>query len=45
MEYGFLFFGISIGIVIGMQYIPHQIKKGNKKVMSHMRQLLKEFER
>lgn len=45
MEYGFLFFGISLGVVIGIQYIPHQIKKGNKKVISHIQQLLKEFER
>ncbi|MDF3004554.1 MAG: hypothetical protein K0S22_1026 [Oscillospiraceae bacterium] len=45
MEYGFLFFGISIGIVIGTQYIPHQIKKGNKKVINYIRQLLEEFER
>lgn len=31
MGYGFLFFGMALGIVMGMQYIPHQIKKVIKK--------------
>lgn len=43
MEYGFFAFGISIGIVIGMQYIPHQIKKGNRKVIDNVRRLLNQY--
>ncbi|WMJ82662.1 hypothetical protein ACS3UN_02565 [Oscillospiraceae bacterium LTW-04] len=45
MEYGFLFLGMGIGVIIGMQYIPHQNKKGNKKVVDQMWQLIEKFGR
>jgi uncharacterized protein YneF (UPF0154 family) len=39
-EYWFLFFGMAIGVVIGMQYIPHQLKKKNPKVIKQIKDLL-----
>lgn len=40
MESAWLFFGMSIGIVIGMQYIPHQLKKKNPKIIKQVQELL-----
>ncbi len=39
---GFLFFGIYIGIVIGIEYIPHQIRRKDEKVMAQIANLLDE---
>ena len=40
MEIGFLFLGMGLGFVIGAQYIPHQIKKNNKKVINRVKEQL-----
>lgn len=37
---GMLFFGMAIGFVVGMQYIPHQIKKKNQQVIARIKELL-----
>jgi len=39
---GFYFFGMCIGILIGIGYIPHQIKKKNYKVIKKIQKLLEE---
>lgn len=44
MEIGWLFFGIGIGFCIGIQYIPHQIKKNNKKVISSIKEQLSKID-
>lgn len=37
---GFLFLGMATGFVIGMQYIPHQLKKRNPKIIKQVKELL-----
>ncbi len=40
MAVGFYFWGMAVGVIIGMQYIPHQLKKKNPKVMARVKALL-----
>ena len=44
MEIGWLFFGIGIGFCIGTQYIPYQISKNNKKIISRIKDLLSKID-
>jgi len=39
---GFMFFGISIGFIMGTEYIPHQLKKKNKKMIDKISILMEE---
>lgn len=39
---GFMFFGISIGFIIGTEYIPHQLKKKNKKMIDKISILIEQ---
>jgi len=39
---GFYFFGMCIGILVGIEYIPHQIKKKNQKIIKKVQKLLEE---
>lgn len=45
MEAVFLFFGMACGVAIGMEYIPHQLKKRNPKVTARIKRLLEETNR
>jgi len=40
MSIGFYFFGMGIGVIIGMQYIPAQLKKKNPKIIKQVKDLL-----
>lgn len=40
METGLLFLGMATGFIIGIQYIPHQLKKKNPKVIKQVQDLL-----
>jgi uncharacterized protein YneF (UPF0154 family) len=41
MEFGGGYFvGLAVGIIIGMQYIPHQLKKKNPKIIAKIKALL-----
>ncbi|WP_266353938.1 hypothetical protein [Gottschalkia acidurici] len=42
MELMFIFFGMAIGFIIGTQYIPHQLKKGNPKVIKQITDILEQ---
>lgn len=45
MEVAFLFFGMAIGICIGMQYHKYQIiKKKNPKIIEEVKNWLKEVD-
>ncbi len=39
------FLGFFVGIVVGMQAVYHQIKKGNPRILAKIRKLLLEQER
>ena len=43
MGAGFIFLGMGVGFIIGMQYIPHQLKKGNAKVIKQITDILKQI--
>ncbi len=40
MGAAYYFFGFVVGIFVGMQYIPHQLKKKDPKVIEKIKKLL-----